>query len=178
MVRTVKDPRDICQSPPEAVWLLGALNPRWVIWEPACGEGNLVRALRRQHQKVIATDILQGHDFLSWQPKQEWDAIVTNPPFTLKYLFLKRCIELHKPWALLMPFAVFGSKTFNSLTSGLDLKCFYPIKRIAYKMPFKGWDGSPTQATVWITSGFPAAAQRCIRMYMNPDWTQPKRKGQ
>lgn len=50
------------------------------VWEPACGDGAMVRVLEEAH-KVQATDITQGIDFLLQRTR--YPAIVTNPPFSL-----------------------------------------------------------------------------------------------
>lgn len=38
-----------------------------MIWEPACGKGNLVRALRHHGFRVTGTDIKTGTDFLAYR---------------------------------------------------------------------------------------------------------------
>src|SRR4029453_18822494 len=66
-----------------------------VIWEPACGTGNIVTVLRQAGQNVIATDLknrgctesLDRIDFLL-PVKVDCDAIVTNPPFALAEKFV------------------------------------------------------------------------------------------
>jgi len=67
-----------------------------IIWEPAKGKGLLVNHLREYDFNVIPTE-----DFLNTE-MLDFDCIVTNPPFSLKDEFLKRCYELGKPFALLM----------------------------------------------------------------------------
>lgn len=71
------------------------------IWEPACGEMDMVRTMERLGYKVTATDIKSGVDFLTSNPI-ECDWIITNPPFTIADEFIKRCRELNKPFALLL----------------------------------------------------------------------------
>jgi len=56
---------DDFQTPEYAIEpLLPYLRKDWIIWECACGKGNLVRALERRGFKVMGTDIRIGHDFL------------------------------------------------------------------------------------------------------------------
>ena len=62
-----------------------------LVWEPACGVGNIVTVLRNAGHEVIATDLnsrgcsdsCSGIDFLLFNPRYACDAIVTNPPFAL-----------------------------------------------------------------------------------------------
>jgi len=81
------------------------------IWECACGKGNIVNYLSSKGFNVLASDINDGHDFLVWSPSLDsFDAIVTNPPYSLKDEFLKRCYLLQKPFALLMPLTTLEGK--------------------------------------------------------------------
>lgn len=68
-----------------------------VIWEPACGDGMMSRAMESYANKVISTDISEencygegGIDFLSPSVKQKCDAIITNPPFNLSVKFIRK----------------------------------------------------------------------------------------
>lgn len=72
-----------------------------VIWEPACGEMDMVLVMQQEGYSVVATDIKHGNDFLSMTlPECDW--IITNPPFSLADKFIERCIEHQKPFALLL----------------------------------------------------------------------------
>lgn len=62
-----------------------------VVWEPACGAGDMSRVLERDSgvTRVISTDLhdrgygTAGVDFLSCQDAGGADHVVTNPPFRL-----------------------------------------------------------------------------------------------
>jgi len=74
-----------------------------VIW--GCtdfGESNITKFLRDNDYQVI-TSHKDNFDFLNDQIDFEYDMIITNPPYTLKDEFLRRCYELGKPFALLLP---------------------------------------------------------------------------
>lgn len=72
------------------------------IWEPACGQNDMVKVLSDYGYNVIATDIQGGVDFLTAELPDGVDWIVTNPPFSVSEEFIKRCIDHHKPFALLL----------------------------------------------------------------------------
>src|SRR3970040_93399 len=82
-----------------------------VVWDPCCGNGNIVKLLTRMNQDSFGTDVEGGIDFfIDWKigggpfdTIRSWDYIITNPPYSLKDKWLKRCYELSKPFALLMP---------------------------------------------------------------------------
>jgi hypothetical protein len=51
------------------------------VWEPACGDGAMVRVLEEAGHEVRATDIADGKDFLESELRA--GSIVTNPPYRL-----------------------------------------------------------------------------------------------
>jgi hypothetical protein len=63
---------DRCGTPSYAVApLLPYLDPSKVIWEPAAGEGYLVKALKDGGcPSVIASDILTGQNFFTYRPEE------------------------------------------------------------------------------------------------------------
>lgn len=74
-----------------------------IAWDPACGQGHMVRPLDEYFDAAIGTDVhdygcgYQIHDFLMpYTPiaggAPEW--IVTNPPFRLADQFVVRALEL------------------------------------------------------------------------------------
>lgn len=74
-----------------------------MIWCPCDKEeSNIVQELRGVGYRVIASHIDDGRDFLTWQP-DNFDMIITNPPYSIKDTIIKRCYELGKPFALLLP---------------------------------------------------------------------------
>src|SRR5688572_15663779 len=81
--------------------LLNIIDKNITIWEPACGEGHIVTFFNKFEFKVIGSDIKNCNDFLKYEPKEHYDIIITNPPFSLKTEFIKRCFELNKPFLFL-----------------------------------------------------------------------------
>ncbi len=146
---------DACQTPGYAIDpILPYLTKFKTIWEPAAGEGNLVDALLdcTPHKfNVIGSDILTGKNFFDFNPTK-WDCIVTNPPYSIKFLWLARCYALKKPFALLMPVETLGSKTAQELFDKFGMDIVLLDKRVNFKMPVKGWDAGGAQfPTAWFT---------------------------
>ncbi len=82
-------------------WATRALLPHLpsrieVIWEPACGSGKMVRALRGAPFEVIASDIQTGSDFFA-AGYIAADAIVTNPPYSLATEFIEEALKRMHP---------------------------------------------------------------------------------
>ena len=65
------------------------------IWEPACGSGKMVAALRQAGFDVVGSDITQGLDFNSQVPETGVSAIITNPPYTLAREFIERALHFN-----------------------------------------------------------------------------------
>jgi len=85
---------------PTPEWVTIALSPHLSgvehIWEPAAGSGQMVRALESVWFKVSGTDIQQGEDFFTIT-SSNFDAIVTNPPYSLATEFIEHALHLMKP---------------------------------------------------------------------------------
>ena len=123
-----------------------------VIWECAEKEGengNITKELRGAGFKVITTSIHEGVDFLTCDIPEEVTHIITNPPFSLKNEFLKRCYEIGKPFALLLPIQALDTKYRFNLYEKYGLQVMLFDKRISYI----GSNGSPPFASCWITNG-------------------------
>jgi hypothetical protein len=90
--------RDLYETPEwVTVVLLRHLRPMQDIWEPACGTGKMVRALNTAGFNVYCTDIDRGEDFLDRSTPTGWenfDAIITNPPYGLAVEFIWHAINL------------------------------------------------------------------------------------
>jgi len=95
-----RKPQDAYQTPG---WALECVlqHASWArkIWEPACGDGNLVRVLVDSglFAEVYATDIKDGEDFFSFRDSRGCDGIVTNPPYTDSAVFIQHAIDLMMP---------------------------------------------------------------------------------
>lgn len=88
---------------PTPEWVTDALRPHLpkldYIWEPACGSGEMVRALERTGASVLRTDISSGNDFLMFTPPthERLEAIITNPPYDLAEEFCERALQMMEP---------------------------------------------------------------------------------
>jgi len=60
-----------------------------VVWECAAGNGAMSNVIKSYGHNVIETDIATGHDFLALTDIKA-DAIITNPPFNLSHLKVRR----------------------------------------------------------------------------------------
>jgi hypothetical protein len=131
------------------------LKENSIVWEPACGTGNIVNLLKRTNQKCIGTDLSTGVDFLesNW-PTENFDYIITNPPFSLKDQFLKKCYEYKKPFALLLPITAFDGKERRAMFKEHGMQLLVLPKRVDFAFPDGTYKGKPHFFCSWFTWGF------------------------
>lgn len=175
--------QDTFQTPPHALeCLYPFISLDMAVWECAAGkEYLLVDTLSRYGYSVIGTDIQEGEnlDFFSFDPQTAWgmvwDVLITNPPYSasVRYPWIRRCFELGKPWALLVPYETTFAKAFQVLfhayhNNPWPVEVLSPERRIAFKTAQYGWGtlvydekqdklvmrgDSATMPTCWITWG-------------------------
>lgn len=80
---------------------LDQVNGGGPVWEPACGDGAICKALQRHGIASIGTDLVdRGYgesrrDFLlELKPPADCDSIVTNPPFRLWREFAEHALSM------------------------------------------------------------------------------------
>jgi len=146
---------DRCQTPWYALDpLLEYVPNNWIIWEPAAGENHIVNKLRLEKYQIIGTDLLTGENFFDWTPSFTWSCQVTNPPYSVKFDWLKRSYELGKPFALLLPVETVGAAKAQRLFNQYGIEVVLLDKRVNFKMPNKGYDSGGAQfPTAWFTWG-------------------------
>ena len=112
-----RKPNDFYPTPPECTIALVnflrrecLLADKDTVWEPACGNGEMVKALRSCGLCVTASDINSGFDFLDREIEFDGRWIITNPPFSIADKFINRCVELKRPFALLLKSQYWHSK--------------------------------------------------------------------
>lgn len=148
-------PQDKCQTPLYALAPLRRyLRRDWTIWEPACGTGNIDGVLRRLGHPVISSDLAGGVDFLT-TPPPAFDALVTNPPYSIKFRFLARCYDLGRPFALLVPVEMIGAKAAQDLFQRHGVELLLLNRRVNFEMPRaagkpEGWSSSAQFPVLWL----------------------------
>lgn len=87
------------------------------IWCPFDDENSeYVKVFRENGFIVIASHIDENKNFFYYEPEEEYDYIISNPPFSLKDDILKRLSELKKPYAILLPLpSLQGQKRYEYL---------------------------------------------------------------
>ena len=99
---TEREKDDYYATDPIAIdLLLMKEKPNKNIWECACGEGHLSKALEARGYKVFSTDLFdRGYglgtiDFLKFNAQDEFDGdIITNPPYRFAKDFVLKALEV------------------------------------------------------------------------------------
>lgn len=115
------------------------------IWCPCDKKwSEYVKVFKTEGFNVIFSHIDYNEDFLNFSPPSEsYDIIITNPPFSIKNKIFERCVELDKPFCLLMSATSIQSASFVKIlskTEDFNVMMFY--KRISYngdRPPFPSW---------------------------------------
>ncbi len=113
------------------------------IWCPCDKDwSEYVKVLSANGFNVVYTHIDEGQDFLTFEPDFEFDAIVTNPPFSIKNKILDKCISYGKPWALLLSATCIQGASLIKTISQQDINFIIFDRRISYngeRPPFPSW---------------------------------------
>ena len=95
-------------------------------------ESNYVKLLRENGNTVINGHIEEGKNFFEYEP-QNYDYIVSNPPYSLREPILERLFLLGKPFAMLINEAgLFDSKKRYELLKNNRFEIMVFDKRIDY----------------------------------------------
>ena len=120
-------------TPVEAITpILKYLDKTKIYWECTdFGNSNISKVLVENGFKVISTK-KEEFDFLKDDPLFKFDVIITNPPYSIKDKFIKRCYELNTPFMLLLPITALEGKERNKLYKKNGLELIVLNKRINF----------------------------------------------
>lgn len=118
--------------------ILKYIKPESTIWCPFdTKESEFVIAFKKAGHKVIYSHIWEGNDFFEYTPDEDYDYIISNPPFTRKYDIIERLFTLEKPFAMILGlpilnYQIFGNYMFNKQEEGKDLQLLIVDKKISF----------------------------------------------
>ena len=103
-----------------------------IVWCPFdTSRSEFIRVFRELGIQCVYSHLCFSQDFYDYQPPQ-WDIIVSNPPFSDRARSLKRCIELKKPFALLLPNIWLNNAPILRLVRDYNLQLLMPDQRIEF----------------------------------------------
>ncbi len=98
-----------------------------VIWEAFYGDGKSGDYLKELGFNIIHED----KDFFTESP-DEWDMIVTNPPYSESKKVINKLMEYNKPFIIIMPSAKINTSYFRENFMNKNLQIIIPRKRIQF----------------------------------------------
>lgn len=105
-----------------------------VIWCPFDKEeSQFVKVLNKNGFTVLYSHIDYKQDFLNYEP-DNWDIIISNPPYKNKRVFWERCLSFNKPFCLLMPVNTLSDSLINSTMKDKDkeFQLLIPSRRTCF----------------------------------------------
>lgn len=124
---------DECYTPRHAVIPIVKYIPKnKVVWCPFdTDESEFVKVFRENELNVVHSHIKQGQDFYNYEPEQ-WDIIISNPPFTNKRKIFERALSFDKPFALIMSNTWLNDSAPKQLFKHKQLQLLMFDKRIKF----------------------------------------------
>jgi hypothetical protein len=132
------------------------------LWEPACGRGNIVYALRKHGHECIGSDLIDyadstmfyRRDFLmELKAPDKCEAIVTNPPFQLAHEFVFHALELVPKVVMLLRLAFLESERRCDILENRGLARIHVFRKRLPMMHRDQWAGpraSSAMAFAWF----------------------------
>jgi hypothetical protein len=132
-----------------------------LIWEPAAGVGNIVRVLRAAGHEVFASDLNDRGcpdcetriDFLlPTGPTKLFDAIITNPPFSLAEEFVEVALERAPLVIMLLRLAFYESERRCHILENCGLARIHAFRRrlpMMHRANYNGPKANSGMAFAW-----------------------------
>ena len=163
--------RDLYETPE---WVTQAViqflpSPPIKIWEPACGNGAIVRVLADNGYDVYATDKVDGEDFFENGDSKGSHGIVTNPPYTDSAVFVQHAIDVMMPRngfvAMLLPVDYDSAKSRRSLFADCPVfsRKIVLLRRIVWFERDDGKKAAPSENHAWFVWSWRHAGPPIIR---------------
>lgn len=125
------------------------------VWCPFDTKDSLfVKALTLNGYNVIHSHIDDGQDFFNHVPQEEYDYIISNPPYSLKTEVLEKLFEQDKPFAMLLGVVgLFESQKRFDMFKDNHFEIMYFNRRVSYMKDFTSGKTAvnPPFSSVYLT---------------------------
>ena len=113
--------------------ILPFVKPNSTIWCPFDTKNSeFVIRLKEQGHNVIFSHIKDGLDFFGYEPIQDYDYIISNPPFTRKLEVLERLYKLNKPFAMVLGLPILNYQEVGEFFLDKDLQLLIVDKKVSF----------------------------------------------
>ena len=125
---------DECYTPRYVVESILPFLPKdKIYWLPFDrDDSNFVKVLKENGYKVINSHLDYGQDYYEYEP-EEWDIMLSNPPFTNKRKIFERALSFNKPFALIMTNTWLNDAAPKDLFKDKDLQLLMFRNRIKFE---------------------------------------------
>lgn len=105
-------------------------------------DSQFVKVLRNNWFTVVNSHIEYWQNFFEYEPQQR-DIIISNPPYTKKRTYRERCLDLKKPFALLLPTNILSDSVINMTMKQREreFQLLIPSKRMRFYNAVTGETG-------------------------------------
>ena len=130
-----KGNNDECYTPYYAVKPILKYIPKdAIVWCPFdTDKSEFVKQISNTN-KVEYSHINNGQDFFEYEP-DDWDIMLSNPPFTNKRKYFERALSFNKPFALIMTNTWLNDSAPKQLFKDKDLQLLMFDKRMKFNSP-------------------------------------------
>ena len=127
-----KGNNDECYTPHYAVEpILKYISQDAIVWCPFDTEES---EFVKQIPNNVHSHINTGQDFFTYEP-DNWDMLISNPPFTNKRKYFERALSFNKPFALIMTNTWLNDSAPKQLFKDKDLQLLMFDKRMKFISP-------------------------------------------
>ena len=122
------------------------------IWCPFDKEfSQYVQVFTAGGHEVVYSHIDNGQDFFRYEPDQEYDFIISNPPYSKKDAVIKRLYELGHPWSMFLnPNGIFDARERFNFFSRFGVQLLIPRGRTQFMKYGSELCTSPPFLTVYV----------------------------
>ena len=126
---------DECYTPDYAVKPILKYIPKdAIVWCPFdTDKSEFVKQISKQNE-VVYSHISTGQDFFNYEP-DDWNIMLSNPPFTNKRKYFERALSFNKPFALIMTNTWLNDSAPKQLFKDKDLQLLMFDKRMKFNSP-------------------------------------------
>jgi hypothetical protein len=130
-----KGNNDECYTPDYAVKPILKYIPKdAIVWCPFDKqESEFVKQISQQNE-VVYSHIDTNQDFFTYEP-DNWDVMISNPPFTNKRKYFERALTFNKPFALIMTNTWLNDSAPKKIFKDKDLQLLMFDKRMKFISP-------------------------------------------
>jgi len=149
-----KGKNDECYTPLNGVLpILDYIPKSAIVWCPFDKKNSEFVKQISKNNKVVFSHIDENKDFFNYEPN-EWDIIVSNPPFTNKRKYFERALSFNKPFALIMSITWLNDSAPKIIFKDKKLQLLMFDKRMRFINKDGLQMGSPTFSSAYFCHNF------------------------